>query len=158
MQNNNIYEYINITNVINQLNIKKTSVKGNYIYAICPFCQHSNDKNGYLKINTISNVYICKKCESSGSSIELYANLKYISTKEAFKRLLKDHISFLFVNWITFPARKQESASSSWAGRYPLPFPKRHPMSLQVRRRAPSFAKRRNFISRFWMSRHSLTC
>lgn len=87
MQNNNIYEYINITNVINQLNIKKTSVKGNYIYAICPFCQHSNDKNGYLKINTISNVYICKKCESSGSSIELYANLKYISTKEAFKRL-----------------------------------------------------------------------
>ena len=90
MQNNNIYEYINITNVINQLNIKKTSVKGNYIYAICPFCQHSNDKNGYLKINTISNVYICKKCESSGSSIELYANLKYISTKEAFKRLLKE--------------------------------------------------------------------
>ena len=88
--NNNIYEYINITNVINQLNIKKTSVKGNYIYAICPFCQHSNDKNGYLKINTISNVYICKKCESSGSSIELYANLKYISTKEAFKRLLKE--------------------------------------------------------------------
>jgi len=90
MQNNNIYEYINITNVINQLNIKKTSVKGNYIYAICPFCQQSNDKNGYLKINTISNVYICKKCESSGSSIELYANLKYISTKEAFKRLLKE--------------------------------------------------------------------
>lgn len=26
----------------------------------------------------------------SGSSIDLYANLKYISTKEAFKRLLKE--------------------------------------------------------------------
>ena len=90
MQNNNVYEYINITNVINQLNIKKTSKKGIYIYAICPFCQSSKDKNGYLKINTISNVYICKKCEARGSSVDLYANLKYISTKEAFKRLLKE--------------------------------------------------------------------
>jgi uncharacterized pyridoxamine 5'-phosphate oxidase family protein len=90
MQNNNVYDYINITNVINQLNIKKTSIRGNYIYAICPFCQMANEKNGYLKINTISNVYICRKCESSGSSIELYANLRYISTKEAFKRLLKE--------------------------------------------------------------------
>jgi hypothetical protein len=33
---------------------------------------------------------MCKQCESSGSSIDLYANLKYISTKEAFKRLLKE--------------------------------------------------------------------
>ena len=90
MQNNNVYEYINITNVINQLHLKKTSKRGNYIYAICPFCQNSEEKNGYLKINTTSNVYICKKCESSGSSIDLYANLKYISTKEAFKRLLKE--------------------------------------------------------------------
>lgn len=90
MQNNNVYEYINITNVLNQLNIKKTRTKGNYIYAICPFCQNSKDKNGYLKINTISNVYICKKCEARGSSVDLYANLKYISTKEAFKRLLKE--------------------------------------------------------------------
>lgn len=89
-KNNNVYEYINITNVINQLNIKKTSVKGSYIYAICPFCQSSKDNNGYLKVNTISNVYICKKCQSSGSSVDLYANMKYISTKEAFKSLLKE--------------------------------------------------------------------
>ena len=31
MQNNNVYEYINITNVLNQLNIKKTSTKGIYM-------------------------------------------------------------------------------------------------------------------------------
>lgn len=90
MQNNNVYDYINITNVINQLHLKKTNKIGNYIYTICPFCQNPEEKNGYLKINTISNVYICRKCESSGSSIDLYANLKYISTKEAFKRLLKE--------------------------------------------------------------------
>lgn len=90
MQNNDVYEYINITNVINQLNIKKTNIRGAYIYALCPFCQSSKEKNGYLKINTISNVYMCRKCEESGSSIDLYAKLKYISTKEAFKRLLKE--------------------------------------------------------------------
>lgn len=90
MQNNNMYEYVNITNVINQLNIKKTNIRGAYIYALCPFCQSSTEKNGYLKINTISNVYMCKKCEESGSSIDLYAKIKYISTKEAFKRLLKE--------------------------------------------------------------------
>lgn len=86
----NIFNYINITNVINQLNIKKTSVRGNYIYAICPFCQSSKDKNGCLKVNTISNVYICKKCESSGSSVDLYAKLRYMTTKDAFKALLKE--------------------------------------------------------------------
>ena len=90
MQNNNVYDYINITNVINQLHLKKTNTIGNYIYAICPFCQKEDEKNGYLKINTINNVFICRRCEESGSSIELYANLKYISTKEAFKRLLKE--------------------------------------------------------------------
>lgn len=90
MQNNDVYEYVNITNVLNQLNIKKTYSKGSYIYAICPFCQNSNEKNGYLKINTINNTYICRKCEESGSSIDLYAHLKYISTQEAFKRLLKE--------------------------------------------------------------------
>lgn len=90
MQNNNVYDYINITNVINQLHLKKTNTIGNYIYTICPFCQKQDEKNGHLKINTISNVFICRRCETSGSSIDLYANLKYISTKEAFKRLLKE--------------------------------------------------------------------
>ena len=90
MQNNNIYEYINITNVINQLHLRKTNKKGSYIYAICPFCQCSNEKTGYLKIDTIKNIYVCRQCEASGSSIDLYANVKYISTKDAFKMLLKE--------------------------------------------------------------------
>lgn len=103
MQNNNVYDYINITNVINQLRLKKIKKIGNYIYAICPFCQKQDEKNGYLKINTINNVYICKNCGEKGSSIDLYAKLNCISTKEAFKRLLKeipvlDNIPYIYNN------------------------------------------------------------
>jgi len=103
MQENTVYDYINITNIINKLNIKKTYTKGIYTYAICPFCQSANEKNGYLKLNTIKNVYICKNCESSGSSIDLYAKLNYISTKEAFERILKeepvlDNLPYIYNN------------------------------------------------------------
>lgn len=90
MQNNNVYECINISNVVNKLQLKKTNIIGNYMYVVCPFCQHYSDKNGYMKINTINNLYICDNCESTGTSIDLYAKFKYISTKEAFKQLLKE--------------------------------------------------------------------
>ena len=90
MQNEDIYNYINITNVVNQLGLKKTYKKGIYLYAICPFCQKEDEKNGYLKINTASNVYICKNCEESGSSIDLYSNITFMPRKEAFKRLLQE--------------------------------------------------------------------
>lgn len=90
MQSNNVFECINITNVVNQLHLKKTCTRGDTIYTICPFCQSSSEKNGNLKINTIKNVYVCKKCEQSGSAIDLYASLKCIPTKDAFKRLLKE--------------------------------------------------------------------
>lgn len=87
---NNIYECINISNVINKLNLKKVHQIGSNIYVSCPFCQNRSEKNGYMKINTINNLYICNNCESSGTSIDLYAKMKYISTKEAFKQLLKE--------------------------------------------------------------------
>ena len=76
---NNVYECINISNVINKLHLRKTNRIGNYIYVTCPFCQSSQEKNGYMKVNTINNLYICDNCESSGTSIELYAKIKYIS-------------------------------------------------------------------------------
>ena len=103
MQENSVYEYINITNVVNQLNLKKTNRIGNYIYVVCPFCQNQDDKNGYLKINTINNTYVCKKCQESGSSINLYSNVKFVTKKDAFKMLLKntpilDNVPYIFNN------------------------------------------------------------
>lgn len=88
--NNNIYEHINISNVVSKLNLKRTHQVGNNIYMNCPFCQNKDEKNGYMKINIIKNLYICNNCEARGTSIDLYAKAKFISTKEAFKKLLKE--------------------------------------------------------------------
>ena len=88
---NNVYECINISNVINKLNLEKVHQIGNNIYVKCPFCQNKNEKNGYMKINTINNLYICDNCESTGT------------TKEAFKQLLReepvlDNIPYIYNN------------------------------------------------------------
>lgn len=100
---NNVYDCINISNVINKLGLKKTSKIGNNIYLICPFCQSKKEKNGYMKANLINNLFVCNNCEASGTSIELYANVKYITTKEAYKRLRKeipvlDNMPYVFNN------------------------------------------------------------
>lgn len=86
----NVYECINISNVINKLHLKKTYQLGTNIYVNCPFCQNESEKSGYMKVNTIKNLYICDNCESTGTAIDLYAKIKYISTKDAFKQLLKE--------------------------------------------------------------------
>ena len=100
---NNVYECINISNVVNKLKLKKIHQIGNNIYVTCPFCQTQKEKNGYMKIDLTKNLYICNNCERSGTSIELYAKLKYISNAEAFKQLLReepvlDSISYVYNN------------------------------------------------------------
>ncbi|MBP3254928.1 MAG: hypothetical protein J6M60_00340 [Clostridia bacterium] len=88
---NNVYENVSIINVINKLNLKKTYIKGDTMYVVCPFCQKGEERKGNMKINTTRNVYRCDVCELSGSSIELYAKKKYVTTKEAFSMLLKEN-------------------------------------------------------------------
>lgn len=101
--NYKFYEHINISNVINKLHLRKTSQIGNNIYVVCPFCQENNEKVGYMKANIINNLFICNKCEKSGTSISLYADLKYITNKEAYKILLRempvlDNLPYTFIN------------------------------------------------------------
>lgn len=100
---NNVYECINISNVANKLKLKRTKQIGNNIYVICPFCQNELAKNGYMKLDRLSNLYICNHCEAKGTSIELYAKIKYLSNKEAFKELLRetpvlDNIPYIYNN------------------------------------------------------------
>lgn len=87
---NNVYESISIVNVINKLKIRQTNQIGHNIYLTCPFCQREEEKNGSMVANTANNLYICRKCEMAGTSIELYAKMRTISTKEAFKALIRE--------------------------------------------------------------------
>lgn len=98
--NYKFYEYINISNVINKLHLTKTAQIGNNIYTVCPFCLNEKCR---MKANIINNLFICSKCEESGTSISLYADLKYITNKEAYKILLRempvlDNIPYTFTN------------------------------------------------------------
>ena len=67
----------------------KPYAHGRYL-AHCPFCDSSSKK---LSLTTDSgkgykNVYKCYKCGESGSAIKLYATLKGLNNKEAFKELI----------------------------------------------------------------------
>lgn len=87
MNVNQVYERTSIINVKNKLGIKEIYSSGNTIYAQCPFC---NSENASLKLDIAKNTYICNNCEEAGFSIGLYARTKFISNKEAYKRLIKE--------------------------------------------------------------------
>lgn len=85
MQKKDLFKYISIVNVKNKLNLEEVCSFGDTIYVKCPFCY---SKNGDMKLNVSNNSYICKHCEEKGYAIGLYAKLKYMSNKEAFKELI----------------------------------------------------------------------
>lgn len=78
---------ISIINVMNKLKLNKIYELGDVIYVKCPFCY---SKNADMKLNTNNNSYVCKNCEEKGYSIGLYAKLKFITNKEAFKELISE--------------------------------------------------------------------
>lgn len=87
MNEKNIYDCTSIINVKNKLDLKEVWSSGSIIYVHCPFC---SSKDGSLKLDINNNSYICKKCEAAGYSVGLYAKLKYISNKSAYKELISE--------------------------------------------------------------------
>ena len=87
MKGNSVFDKISIINVKNKLNLHEIYSRGNTIYVTCPFC---NSTNGSMKLDITNNCYVCKNCEESGNAIGLYAKYKFISNKEAHKRLINE--------------------------------------------------------------------
>lgn len=85
MQCKDFSKHISIVNVKNKLNLNEVCSFGNTIYVKCPFCY---SKNGDMKLNVENNSYVCKRCEAKGYAIGLYAKLRYMSNKDAFKELI----------------------------------------------------------------------
>lgn len=87
MKKQDFSKHISIINVMNKLNLDRVYTSGDIIYVKCPFCY---SKNADMKLNIKNNSYVCKNCEEKGYAIGLYAKIKCISNKEAFKKLISE--------------------------------------------------------------------
>lgn len=87
---NQDYEKLSIINVKNKLNLTEGHCNGNSIYVYCPFCRSEQRSTANLRLNVEMDSYYCNCCGESGYAVGLYARYNYISTKTAFKRLIKE--------------------------------------------------------------------
>lgn len=84
-----VAKHINILNVAYHLSLEITEIKGIEVKAICPFCGYNkNSKVATLSLNTNNNKYCCSRCGVGGFSIGLYAKLRNIDNKKAYRELL----------------------------------------------------------------------
>ncbi len=88
MEDTEIYNKLSIINVKNKLNLEERYAKGDNIYVTCPFCYEGNQSN--MKLNVTNDSYYCRMCGESGFAIGLYAKIKYINNKVAYKRLIQE--------------------------------------------------------------------
>lgn len=84
-----VQKHINILNVAYHLDLEITENIGYEYRAICPFCGYNkNSKVATLSLNSNTNQYCCSRCGVGGYSIGLYARVKNIDTRTAYKELL----------------------------------------------------------------------
>lgn len=84
-----VQRHINILNVAYHLNLEITDKTHAEVKTICPFCGYNkNSKIATLSLNTINNKYHCIRCGVGGYSIGLYAKIRNIDNKKAFRELL----------------------------------------------------------------------
>ena len=68
--------------------IKKPKLSGNNLIGLCPF---HNDTNSSFSVDLITGKYDCFACGASGNYIGFIARQNEISTKEAYKKILREH-------------------------------------------------------------------
>lgn len=104
-----VQKHINILNVAYHLCLEIFETRGYESKAICPFCGYNKlSKIPTLCLNSHNNKYCCVRCGAGGYSIGLYARVRKIDTKLAFKELLekdcfsidKSHIEISPINLI----------------------------------------------------------
>ncbi len=85
-----VQKHINILNVAFHLCLEIVETKGQEAKAICPFCGYNkNTKIPTLSLNINNNKYCCSRCGKGGYSVGLYAKVKGIDSKKAYKKLLE---------------------------------------------------------------------
>lgn len=85
-----VQKHINILNVAYHLCLEIVDNSHEEVKAICPFCGYNKlTKIPTLSLNINSNKYCCSRCGAGGYSVGLYAKMKHIDTKLAYKELLE---------------------------------------------------------------------
>ncbi|MGL4913023.1 MAG: CHC2 zinc finger domain-containing protein [Romboutsia sp.] len=85
---------LNILRVAEMCNVQYRNVPtGNGRFeGYCPFCGESTRRTLSLTVEhgTFKNVFKCHKCGEHGTAIQMYASLKGLSNKEAFRELISE--------------------------------------------------------------------
>ncbi|EOS66628.1 hypothetical protein [Oscillibacter sp. 1-3] len=86
------------------------------VEASCPFCGDHGPGKYHLNLNTNTDQYRCSLCGARGNSVSLYARIKGMSNKEAFRELSRE------VKTYPFPQQPEPRNTE----RQPLPLEQRH--------------------------------
>lgn len=86
------------------------------VEASCPFCGDHGPGKYHLSLNTSTDQYRCNLCGAHGNSVSLYARIKGMSNKEAFRELSRETKSY------PFPQQPEPQKTE----RQPLPLEQRH--------------------------------
>ena len=87
-----IYDKIPIVETARRcgLVLDSRTLRRNEVEASCPFCHDHGPGKHHLSLNTDTDQYRCNLCGAHGNSVSLYARIKGISNKEAYRELVKE--------------------------------------------------------------------
>ena len=113
-----VYEKIPIVEAARRcgLVLDSRTLRRSEVGASCPFCGDHGPRKYHLSLNTNTDQYRCNLCGAHGNSVSLYARLKGMSNKEAFRELSKE------VKTYPFPQQPEPRKTE----REPLPLEQRH--------------------------------
>lgn len=113
-----VYEKIPIVETARRcgLVIDSRTLRRSEVEAACPFCGDHGAGKYHLSLNTDRNVYRCNLCGAYGNSVSLYARIKGVSNKEAFRELSGD------AKFYPFPRQPEPQKTE----RQPLSLEQRH--------------------------------
>lgn len=113
-----VYEKISIVETARRcgLALDSRTLRRLEVEASCPFCGDRGPGKFHLSLNTSTDQYRCNLCGAHGNSVSLYARIKGMSNKEAFRELSKE------VKTYPFPQQPEPPNTE----RQPIPLEQRH--------------------------------
>ena len=93
-----VYEKIPIVETARRcgLVLDSRTLRRSEVEASCPFCGDHGPGKYHLSLNTTTDQYRCNLCGAHGNSVSLYARVKGVSNREAYRELARDAKTYPF--------------------------------------------------------------